>query len=449
MSEGEGDNDEMEWRSDGRRHQFHHGSNYSNHNNNKSGHRQDRNIEEEEEPEWMDSSNNNDGADDTFFMDPTGMPAGHSVDDFEKWKAMMRAQELKNAGYDVSEDVTTSNTLSRTTSSTSNATEAISIPKASNTRVDNMFSWMGSQSNPSHSSSQGSSSFTGKASKFSKFFGGPPENSLPERQTSHRQEGEEQQQRQPSGGSSVYSPPPPAVPKDNGSYADKQGFQRIMKMLDGPGHPFPGTTSTALSKDASPLPEPAKPAQNNDAFFLSLLNKGGSHSPEDTPTQPAEQGLPSHPPCREQRSSWSKSQPTTAIEPSPPQPVIPAVPLANKEGPSPQQGAINMARPMYGGYFPGGPPVPPGQHPPPLGHHGQPPSGFPIPGLNGQFLPPPPPGFFVGPGGPGGPGMPLPRMPMMSGPPPGPFPPPPGFPYHIPFPHPNGPFTGQRDEHDR
>jgi hypothetical protein len=415
------------------------GNNSSYQRNTRPGAR--RNEEDEEEPEWMDSNEVRKESD--FFMDPTGMPAGHSADDFEKWKAMMRAQELKNDGYEAGTGSTEQEAEAPELPTQAVGSDApnINIPK-SNKGVDNLFSWMGSDSQGVDLSGQGSS-LSSKESKFSRFFGGPGPSPLERQPPSTGQ-------RQPSG-------VPNGVQDNLSGESDKQGFQRIMTMLDGP----PGSQISqslpnkgGISKSgAPPLPDfahgevnplNALGGSNNDAFFLSLLNKSGQTSETHTPEIPHAGAQNSSP--AQGRQNLEGQQDKRAFQHRPQKPVRSGgasdttTPENVKSGASqrspnssrqsPQQAPMN---PGPYGYYPGVGGPGPGVPPPP--RHGAPPGFPPLPtGPDGQILPPPP-GFFMGPGGPNLP-------PGLAIPPPGPGqfagPLPPGFPY-LSFPPPNGP----------
>lgn len=428
------------------------GGNHSQQNSSWKGSKQNNEEEEEEEPEWMDS--NDITKDSDFFMtDATSMPNGHSADDFEKWKAMMRSKESKQVNYEPEVDGATETERTNFERPKSTAVSSpdtsvdtiapIAIPKPSESGVDNLFSWVGSQSQNSERPGQGSS-------KFSRFFGSgrsvSSEGGLPVNSQRQSSGGSIGVRREGENDNSIISP-------DNRSgESDKKGFQRIMTMLDGPSS---GDASQVLpnssSGGGSTLPEFSSgeanqmnsltelgAGANNDAFFLSLLNKSSSSQPSSG--QPPSVQLPDILEVTAQQSA-GQSPNDSRSTPSLHTPVISGGDKSNinasttasetntndkvsdtgseLSGQTPHQVPINT---LPFGYFPGGGPqqLQPGAPLPP---------GFPpLPtGPDGQILPPPP-GFFMGPGGPG---FPPPGMAIPPPLPPGQFagPPPPGFPY--------------------
>lgn len=186
--------------------------------------------------------------------------------------------------------------------------------------------------------------FGGKSSRFSKFF-------KPEADPR----------------ANIYPPAPPVPAPSEPNEADRNGFNRILAMLDG--------VQGNGQNDIQHQPQEEKGGSKDDAFFMSLLNKGGNEKPE--PTSNSNQSSPSN---------------SSAVQ----------SPIAEKSraGPLPNNEAAIVSPAQHHSQLPGIP------FPPQEWLHAQ---------ANGQ-LPKIPPGMSI--------------PPMMGNVPPGmlPFPPPPGMP---------------------
>jgi hypothetical protein len=327
------------------------------------------------EPEWM----NDDGT----AEDASG---GHSVEEFELWKAKMKAQELRASGYDVPDPQPAMK-------------EQIKLDSG----VDRLFdTWSSGKARDERSVASVASSH---ASRFSSFFNtssssaaspstsAAPQTSAPTLQSN-----------------ATTSPPPTTKPRE----ADKQGFQRIMAMLGQQDSSFAAaaaiqnpidTTNSSTSIDdksaVSPDTAEADNDKGNDMFFMSLLNKGSKNASSTSVTDVENRTEDKRTLPNESTASRTAPQTTPPTQPSP---------IENRAGPYPPPG-LGPANPAELPFLPPPPPgwfnqqgkpnfppdfVPP---PPPFGH--PPPMGFPPffgqmppPGYDprhGLFPPPPPP----------------------------------------------------------
>lgn len=236
---------------------------------------------EDQQPEWMNESLENMASSD---HDGFGASADrqNSVREFEVWKAQMKVQELRKAGYDVpdAEELIEEDMRAGIISQDeprSRRQEQVEEEESEST-VDNLFGvWDGPTDPPSsangHSQSASNratapSAMSSKASRFSSFFRGsaPSPASSPVNQRSGHVP--------PPSSASV---PSPNATHDNKNDTDKEGFSRIMAMLGGNGGaPDPSQQLQSLQQQNE---MPSRTSDSNDQFFKSLLNKSASESP--------------------------------------------------------------------------------------------------------------------------------------------------------------------------
>lgn len=343
------------------------------------------------EPEWLDPTDETND----------DLPAsGHSIEEFEEWKAKMKADERRRAGLsDVPVD--DSPTLVNPPESTMFDSADLNVGHKS---VDKLF---GMWDTTPHAD-QNNFAAVGRASRFSRFFKG---DSAPPSPGGAAPPGLTQQpQPQPQNPSNLGSPvnsftsanspvlvQPAPSDSHSGNEADRQGFMRIMAMLgDNPGEEQHSPSPTV---DTTKPVEQTEAPPSDDAFFLSLLNKGTTSNSSSGPNS-----IPQASPAISSRSpAISRDSPIA------PRGMIPGVstpqPSMGKSSVTPQKEQFLMDP-----YFQGAPPpewvqqqiandqfpangIPPGFIPPPfMGAMPMPPPGmlpqFP-PGQNG--MPPLPP----------------------------------------------------------
>ena len=332
---------------------------------------QDTLERDKDEPEWLDTLEESEVPGASFQESTTG---SHSVEEFEAWKAKMKAEEFKQAGLEVPEYLSTKIMSSPEEFSKE---DMLSSSVASDKEgVDRIFGmWSSSHPNTAPkainvgksndeaevlSTSASSSSLPPGASKFSRFFSAdtPKQHQQQQQQHHHhhhhqyhhrqQQQQQEQQEQEQSNDNS-----PSSANANIHSDGDKEGFQRIMRML--------GNKHEAES-DTNQDPTHSPKTDGNNVFFMSLLNK--STEREKTPRQSKE---------------GSESSPSSVKS-------IPSPPQARQLPPPPPGWFVNAD----GNHKPIPTNFPPGFFPPP-----PPPPGF----DSSQFPPmpfpppPPPPGF--------------------------------------------------------
>lgn len=380
-------------------------------------------IDDNNEPEWLDPTE--DGSNEL------PVASGHSIREFEEWKARMKAEERSKAG--LPEEV------NGTPSKVSHGDEPQSSEPAASKSVDRLF---GMWDSPSQSENLAA---LGRSSRFSRFFKGDVEPSSPSAMVPpglspqpSESIGYASSKMFPTASSPMVSQPTPAVA---GNEADKKGFMRIMAMLGDKNDPQPNSpVASAPPTPALASSEPAKEKEpgsgSNDAFFMSLLNKST--------------GAPGHggsPMVSTQSPVISTISTTSGSRNITPAPQHSPIVQNDQNGPKGQVQHMQQQRFAPPG-FNGPPPewiqqqMAKGQFPP----NGPPPPGF-MPMMPG--MPPmPPPGMLPPNFGPGQNGMPsMPPMPHgQNGPPPPGFfngPPPPGNFFNGPPPHMNFPMQQQ------
>lgn len=346
-----------------------------------------REEEDNSTPSWFDSpidSSNGRGK------------VGHSVREFEEWKAKMKIEELKKQGFDVDESEITSESFNEeedffsnehghTTSSSSSLIDSKHQPEGKS--VDRLFS-MWDEGMSSKAKAEDHSRFSR-----SRFFGasGSASQTPP---TQHPPANISDSAGSPAQSSSEI---PQGPPKD----ADKEGFQRIMMMLgNGLTPPPPGIASDPADRQQLSQPQPPhqrapeatarKPAGTpsgaplgDDLFFQTLLNKGGQQPASPASVDLSSRSSQEHPQSRVKTGGRSTDQAETPVSHSP-MPGHPPRMLIDKDG-----------NPFF-------PPPPPGMFVDKDGNP-LPPEFMPYPPpmmFDGQQYPMPPPPFFGGPGGP-------------------------------------------------
>lgn len=367
-------------------------------------------LEDTNEPEWLDPTDDNE------------MPVAskHSIQEFEEWKAKMKADEKRRAGLldepALEEPAGASSLESKSYENFGFDGETHASQKPS---IDRSFGMWDGGSQNDHMAA------LGRASRFSRFFKG---DSAPSSPVGVAPPGLSAQNLEPADRGSpashmfmpVTSPMAQAsspVQTQNND-ADKEGFNRIMAMLGDK----PGESAAAPSAPNPPSAPSADAPPSDDAFFMSLLNKGGSSGLSLGPSSAA-----TSPPVASTRSPIVSQTSSTDSRG-----ITPAVQSSQQSFPD---GV--MARPQKGPQFPmdpyfSGPPPPEwiqqqisnGQFP----ANGPPPPGFIPPPFMGMPMPPPPgmmPQFPPGQNG-------MPPLPPHMMPPPGGFyngpPPPMNFP---------------------
>lgn len=340
------------------------------------------------EPEWLDPTDAGDE-----------LPAfGHSIQEFEEWKAKMKAEDRLRAG--IPEEPTESSPAWADENPIESSTSNQNAPNANYKSADRLFGmWdMPQQSDPN------SLSHMGRASRFSRFFKG---DSAPPTPAGQAPPGLMQQpmttpdlRSHPSNtiNSPALSQATPPGPVSSENEADEKGFMRIMAMLGDEPTDKPSLNASAGSEKQQDAPPPS-----DDAFFMSLLNKSGNPG---TPG-PAAQASPAAP-----NDAPSSAQNSPLVSRG----VTPALPTPQASMATPQKEQFQMDP-----FIQGGPPpewiqqqIVNGNFPP----NGPPPPGFiPPPFMNGMNgMPMPPPGMLP-PFQPGQNGMP-PLPPHMMPPPP-------------------------------
>lgn len=239
------------------------------------------------EPEWLDPT------------DDTELPiaSGHSIEEFEEWKAQMKAEEKRRAG------IVDASSYNEAEPEVESANMNSSLEgNAGNQSVDRLF---GMWETPSSNHEQNLAAM-GRASRFSRFFKGDsapasPAGMAPPGLQPVEDHGSPVSQMLSNPPGLSPSPPPGPGPQD----ADRKGFMRVMamlgedsgdqqlqsrnqpqvtQMLQGSG-PIPEETASLRKQtdhSGGVLPE-APGAASDDAFFMSLLNKG---VPEVQPPTP-------------------------------------------------------------------------------------------------------------------------------------------------------------------
>lgn len=368
-----------------------------------------RAMEESNDVEWLDPTDDNDNE--------LPVATGHSIQEFEEWKAKMKAEERRRAGISDHPETKTIPAEMQDLHPLENPTSDQKAEASSGHRsVDRLFGMWDSAPQ-----SDQNLAAMGRASRFSRFFNGDPtpsspSDSAPPGLAPQPQEtvdnGSPASNMYASVNSPVLAQPTPSAPTA-GVEADRKGFMRIMAMLgDGPDE---GQSSATPSVSATPIPtEPTQSATgpaSDDAFFMSLLNKG-SGAPNSTPG-PSSASLVS-PAISTQTPIISQNSPNVTRGTTPTsQHSHLILPDPNGSLPSKDQYPIDpqgfsgpppplewIQKQVANGQFPNNGP-PPGFIPPPFMGMPMPPPGmmpqFP-PGQNGMPpLPPhmmPPPGTF-------------------------------------------------------
>jgi hypothetical protein len=380
-------------------------------------------IDDNNEPEWLDPTED--------VGNELPVASGHSIREFEEWKARMKAEERSKAG--LSEEVKV------TPSKLPHGDESQSAEPTSSKSVDRLF---GMWDSPSQSDNLAA---LGRSSRFSRFFKGDAEPSSPSGMAPpglspqpDENIGYGGSKMFPSASSPMVSQATPAVA---GNEADKKGFMRIMAMLGDNNEPQPNSPvasdpPTPALASSEPTKEKDSGSGSNDAFFMSLLNKntgatGNTGSPIVTTQSPIISSIST---TSGSRNITPASQHSHIVQ-------------NDQNGPKGQVQHMQQQRFAPPG-FNGPPPewiqqqMTKGQFPP----NGPPPPGF-MPMMPG--MPPmPPPGMLPPNFGPGQHSMPsMPPMPHgQNGPPPPGFfngPPPPGNFFNGPPPHMNFPMQQQ------
>lgn len=363
-------------------------------------------IDENNEPEWLDPSED--------AGNELPVASGHSIQEFEEWKARMKAEERSKAG--LPEEVNeTPNDYSRHEESQ----KAGPTPSKS---VDRLFGMWDTSSQSENIAA------LGRSSRFSRFFKGDSE---PTNSSGLVPPGLSPQTNDNVGynGSKMFLPGSSpmvsqATPAIAGNEADKKGFMRIMAMLGDNDEPQPNSPVTSASPTPAPVSSESSKENDsgsgsNDAFFMSLLNKntgvtGNTGPPMATTQSPVISSISTAPNSRGVTPASRHSQivkndqnvPKGQMQPMQQQRFAPS----GFNGPPPEWIQQQMAK---GQFIPNGPP-PPGFMPmmhgmPPMPPPGILPPNF-GPGQNGMPPMPPmphgqngplPPGFFTGPPPPG------------------------------------------------
>lgn len=356
-------------------------------------------VEDSNDVEWLDPTDDND----------TELPvaSGHSIQEFEEWKAKMKADERRRAGLsDESEK-------KENFAEPPKAAEAVA-PQANEANpghrsVDRLFGmWDAAPQNDQNLAA------LGRASRFSRFFKGdsapsspsgaaPPGLSPQPQENIDRGSPVNHHHMFPTVNSPVRPMVQPTPPVPSGD-ADKQGFMRIMAML-GDNPEFQAPVSAA-----PPAEQPkAEPPASDDVFFMSLLNKGAVLPSSVSASAMASPAISKRSPVMQNSPIVSRGV-TPAMQHSQlSMPDLSKLPMQKDQfrmdphgfpGPPPPEW---IQQQVANGQFNGGPP--PGFMPPPfMGMHMPPPGMMPQfpPGQNGMpplppHMMPPPGGFYNGP----------------------------------------------------
>lgn len=229
-------------------------------------------VDDFNEPEWLDPTEN-----DTELP----VPSGHSIQEFEEWKAKMKADERRRAGLSDESVSTNPPVLSREVKPSETSVFDSPDNRPGLKSVDRLFGmWDSPQKNDPNLAAMG------RASRFSRFFKGDSAPSSPAGQAPpglSMQPLEAVDHGSPVNSifASVSTPhlaqPAPSVPTSDND-ADRKGFMRIMAMLgDNPGEPQVSPSPAPVTP--VPAEKAPEPPAGDDAFFMSLLNKSSDSGP--------------------------------------------------------------------------------------------------------------------------------------------------------------------------
>ncbi|RPB29377.1 hypothetical protein L211DRAFT_8984 [Terfezia boudieri ATCC MYA-4762] len=345
--------------------------NFNRDRDHRSGRDDDRNQRVEKDPEWLDASPE----------ESEGKGQAHSMEEFQRWKARMKASEEKKPKTPVEENLSFERERPSPTPPLTKeekpgpvAEVPLSSPVTEN-GVDRFFTlWNPPSSAKSPDSipdSQARPPAVGRSSKFSSFFVSTeqpsPRQPTPQQPTPQFQP-ITQEQRQPT----------PSTNPDNSTSEDKEGFRRILQMLGGTGRPGGGGLSLGGSQ-TPPIQSPLPAMQFKSSSSPGIPSPHHSQHPQPPQQhhqlqQQQQQSHQPHPPQQQQQQHHQHQQqhlghpPYTPIQPSP-------SPLQNLQMPSRDANADFLLGLMrQGNPTPQGPPLPslnnhsyggPSQMPPP------------------------------------------------------------------------------------
>lgn len=219
-------------------------------------------VKPEQDPEWMDEP------------EPEEKKQTHTQEDFQRWKERMKATNGPNQDLPLSpteQRPTHERTLSNLSANTGKG--KFETPLIADPHFDGFFGlWSENNKDASKQGVQEQNNNTGnksnapKSSKFTGFFSPKATPKVPESEPSQ--------------------PPQPAETNKDSSNEDKEGFQRILKLLD-QQQPNPGRNGLPIREKAlrdtasSQSAHPPRPRESGG--LESLL---GSQHPKDTPLPP-------------------------------------------------------------------------------------------------------------------------------------------------------------------
>lgn len=344
-----------------------------------------RDDEDTSTPSWFDSpidSSNGRGK------------VGHSVREFEEWKAKMKIEELKKQGFEVNESDMVPESFNEDEDFfssehghiSSSSSSIIESKQPDGKSVDRLFS-MWDEGMSSKAKSEEHSRFSR-----SRFFGAS--GSASQTPPAHRAPANISDPIRTNAQS------PTEIPQKSSKDADKEGFQRIMMMLGNGMTPSPPNTANELAGGHQQHSQPQLPQERapeaasikpvnvpsgaplgDDLFFQTLLNKGGQQPPPPAAMDSSSKSNAEQ--LHDQVDASARStDPSEAVLSQNPMP--PSRMLIDKDGnpfflpPPPGMFVDKDGKPLPPDFMP---------YPPPMM-------------FEGQQYPMPPPPFFGGPGGP-------------------------------------------------
>ncbi|KAG7005469.1 hypothetical protein G7Y79_00019g046490 [Physcia stellaris] len=215
------------------------------------GHDRDRSMggNQEKEPEWLD--------------EPDDKKQAHTLDEFQRWKEKMKASNAPASETPTSADPGPKH--ERTFSGT--ASKKVETPLVVDSSFDAFFGMFGDKkTDTSTPGEEAAKRAYGKPSKFTGFFGPKVETKAQEPPTP--------------------AAPPPDPAKDRSS-EDKEGFQRILKLLDqqqstSSRNMTPFREQTPRNLPQSPPPQPPQRRESNPRDTSM-----GSRAPKESPAFPS------------------------------------------------------------------------------------------------------------------------------------------------------------------